>query len=365
MPIPKGVRGEYNLLYMKNLSFIAIVALLMLACSDKNEPKNPGDSTTISCNTTKKLVKKTGDEFSVNLKSETEWFAVVDKPWVKVTPESAEGNTVVRVEVAAGYRDKALVVFTNADNITSLTIYRDSIEGALFSEFSINKSDKIQFSQGNLQYKAITDKWCFAENQYDMIGSDNSNISSVYTGLIDLFGWGTANTPTLHSKDPEDYDKFDDWGTKSISNGGGKSENWRTLTKDEWTYLIESRSNADKLSGLGTVNGVNGIIILPDSWQYAEDSIFVAGADKGYKQNTYSLEEWRLMEYAGAVFMPAVGHRNDTDLYNVGTCGNYWSSTPSHMPEAYFLRFDESSIDPAHKYLRFRGRSVRLVRDMN
>ena len=55
--------------------------------------------------------------------------------------------------------------------------------------FTINANgDKIFFSQGNLQYQASTNTWRFAEHQYDLIGSDNSNISSTYSGWIDLFG---------------------------------------------------------------------------------------------------------------------------------------------------------------------------------
>ena len=48
------------------------------------------------------------------------------------------------------------------------------------------------FSQGNLQYQASTNTWKFADNQYDYVGSTNSNISSFYSGWIDLFGWGTS-----------------------------------------------------------------------------------------------------------------------------------------------------------------------------
>ena len=50
--------------------------------------------------------------------------------------------------------------------------------GAIMAAFSISDSKQIYFSQGNLQYQASTGTWRFAEHQYDMIGSDNSNISS-------------------------------------------------------------------------------------------------------------------------------------------------------------------------------------------
>ena len=56
--------------------------------------------------------------------------------------------------------------------------------GAIKAAFSVSADKQIYFSQGNLQYQASTGTWRFAEHQYDMIGSDNSNISSSYSGWI-------------------------------------------------------------------------------------------------------------------------------------------------------------------------------------
>ena len=57
-------------------------------------------------------------------------------------------------------------------------------EGAINSLFTINADgDQVYFSQGNLQYQASTNTWRFATNQYDYIGSDNSNISQTYSGF--------------------------------------------------------------------------------------------------------------------------------------------------------------------------------------
>ena len=65
--------------------------------------------------------------------------------------------------------------------------------GAIDGKFSINEDGgQVYFSQGNLQYQASSNTWKFAENQYDYVGSTNSNISSTYSGWIDLFGWGTS-----------------------------------------------------------------------------------------------------------------------------------------------------------------------------
>ena len=65
-------------------------------------------------------------------------------------------------------------------------------KGALKGLFSVSASKKVCFAQGNLQYQASTNTWRFAENQYDALTTENTNVSATYVGWIDLFGWGTS-----------------------------------------------------------------------------------------------------------------------------------------------------------------------------
>lgn len=81
-------------------------------------------------------------------------------------------------------------------------------DGVLSGKFSVSASQKVHFSQGNLQYKASTNTWRFAAEQYHCVGSNNANISPSYNGWIDLFGWGTGNNPTLLSTSESDYSTF-------------------------------------------------------------------------------------------------------------------------------------------------------------
>ena len=84
---------------------------------------------------------------------------------------------------------------------------------------------------------------------------------------IDLFGWSTntTNFGVSVSIDNDDYSGlFVDWGTNKIGNDAPNT--WRTLSKDEWVYLLNIRTNASSLYGIAQVNGVNGLIILPDNW---------------------------------------------------------------------------------------------------
>lgn len=231
-------------------------------------------------------------------------------------------------------------------------------DGALSGAFSVAAGTQIHFSKGNLQYQASTDTWRFAENQYDMIGNDNANISDSYSGWIDMFGWGTGNNPTNSSTDYNDYSTFVDWGINAISNGGNKANLWRTLTNDEWGYLFYDRPNASGKYGKAMVAGVNGIIVLPDDF----NGLGINTSRSAWDNNTFSAEDWAAYEADGAVFLPAAGYREGADVSGVGSVGNYWSSTPSSEPSAYNLLLDSNGINPQDAYYRYRGRSVRLVR---
>ena len=215
--------------------------------------------------------------------------------------------------------------------------------GALPGQFTVNAGGgKVYFSQGNLQYQASTGTWRFAPNQYDMIGSDNANISDSYTGWIDLFGWGTGDAPTKSSTNNSDYSTFTDWGTNAISNGGNTANMWSTLTVGEWGYLLEHHTK-----GWSTVNGVNGYVIRPDGVSTAVAS-------------SYTASEWAVEEAAGSVFLPAACSRGGTS-FNAGSWGDYWSSTPSNSDDAYYLYFHSGGQNPANSACRWGGRSVRLV----
>ena len=236
--------------------------------------------------------------------------------------------------------------------------------GALPGFFSVSDTKQVKFSQGNLQYQASTNTWRFAENQYDYVGNGNKNISSTYSGWIDLFGWGTGDNPTNASENYEDYPTFVDWGVNKISNGGNRDGMWRILTLDEWNYLFNGRDRANALWGEATINdGFKGLVILPDNWKDINAS-FVRGSGNGYDTNKFTFQEWSVMESYGAVFLPAAGARDGTSMSRVGTYGYCWSSTYSSNDNAYYVGFDSGNLNPSGNYHRYYGRSVRLVQDV-
>ncbi len=233
--------------------------------------------------------------------------------------------------------------------------------------FSVGPKNKIQFSSGNLQYNPAKMQWRFAEQQFDIIGEKNTNIAPKYDGWIDLFGWGTR-VPANYSLDVKQYYEFVEWGVYPI--GAEKPRTWRTLTYDEWVYLLEGRPNAAKLCGMAQVAGVNGLIILPDIWTTPATVIFKSGvcAESGEKyfakHQTFTEEQWKLMEEAGAVFLPAAGYRYEKDVLFVGAIGRYWSSVPSSENSAAAVFFYSMELTPHNYDNRCRGLSVRLVKDI-
>ena len=225
--------------------------------------------------------------------------------------------------------------------------------------FSVSETKQVYFASGNLQFHCKNKEWRFAPFQYDRVGYDNENISDDFDGYIDLFEWGTGSNPTF----TQTHTTFSDWGN-NIDNGNV----WRTLTDNEWAYLITDRENASEKYGVAEVAGVQGLILLPDDMVLPTGLAFNNGvaSEKGAefykKQNNYSADDWQKLESAGAVFLPDAGFRHGTSVGDVGCYGNYWSSSTSRLG-ARGLFFDSERIEVGNCLCDY-GRSVRLVRPL-
>ena len=236
--------------------------------------------------------------------------------------------------------------------------------------FSVAADKQVSFSQGNLQYVQSTDTWQFAKEQYEYIGAANIKEGKL-ADKIDLFGWSADNTTapfgvSTSTNDADYTGEFVDWGTKTIC--GEAPGTWRTLSADEWEYLLKKRKNASDLYGVAQVAGVNGMIILPDDWDEANGIVFKSGLHSS-QVNDYSVyqsftdAQWLAMENAGAVFLPALGYRDGTNVEKCNTSGYYWSNTTSDEKSAYRLYFYSYFLAPNDVHSKYRGRSVRLVHD--
>ena len=258
--------------------------------------------------------------------------------------------------------------------------------GAISGVFSVSATKQVLFSMGNLQYKALNQNWRFASNQYTIIGDANSNISSTYNNYIDLFGWGTsgyhhgafAYQPWSTDLDDASYYAYGDyiynlndqtgkadWGYNSISNGGNIENFWRTLTYDEWMYLIGTRPTSSGIRfAKATVCGVYGVILLPDNWNehiYHLERTNVNTAS--YSSNVIDSSDWRyILEANGAVFLPAAGSRVNNSVVQVGVIGNYWTATHDSVTVHCFLIGNNYAGFGSKE--RHKGFAVRLVHEL-
>lgn len=178
--------------------------------------------------------------------------------------------------------------------------------------FSISPRNEVVFSKGNVRLKS-SDKRKFTDNQWDkgdLIAFDE--IQSVVDSV------------------------------------------WFVLSSDEWKYLLTKRRTDSGIRyAKATVNGVFGLVLLPDDWK---TTIY------GIKDGTViSKSDWtNKLEANGAVFLPAAGYRFNNWEKSVGTDGYYWSSDPEDTP---YLRFNNAMLSTStnvfdQKY----GLSVRLVK---
>lgn len=146
----------------------------------------------------------------------------------------------------------------------------------------------------------------------------------------------------------------------------GRNE-YRTLTKDEWDYLLNTRtaSTVDGVSDArfakAKVNGVNGLVIFPDTFNGGGFTwANINNKTSNFTGNTITEAQWTNIEKAGAVFLPCCGQRNVTTVSNVGNIGNYRCADSSGTG-GKLLNFFSSNINLFSGSLNYFGYGVRLA----
>ncbi len=268
--------------------------------------------------------------------------------------------------------------------------------------FTINaEGNQVLFAQGNLQAVCTsadgdastqeTFTWRFAEHQWDYIGGNYSGGSLTPTGnnfidgsgsvsaagTVDLFSWvGESSALTgvaaygiclwgLGGNNPEDGLKSD-WGNLF-------GDDWHALSKDEWNYVFNTRSTTSGVRyAKATVNGVAGVILLPDDWSTSYYTLASTNtATAAFSANKINSTNWtNSLEAHGAVFLPAGGSRSFGSVWNQNTYGFYWSSSPvsaggeNDGNNASLLIFYAGDLQAQYTENRGYGFSVRLVKNV-
>ena len=244
--------------------------------------------------------------------------------------------------------------------------------GMINGLFSVSATKRVYFSKGNLQYDGTN--WKFAASQWEVLGANGTGASGTATNYpMDLFTWGNIDSPTYNGTTyytkNADLSGITDWGSRM---GSG----WYTLSKDEWLYLFGMESNNTDKSGharyrkyfRAKVNGVSGIVVLPDDLSGISDipAESSRGTASTFNGKTYTTDAWSAMESAGCVFLPAAGFRKEdgTTVSHIGLdTGFYWTSTAYDAGKAYTMGINSGNVDPANNFNRIFGFSVRLVID--
>ena len=278
-------------------------------------------------------------------------------------------------------------------------------EGELTGKFTVNASGKqVCFSQGNLRatYNGSAWSWAFATNQWDYIGNGSGNISIngngtvSENGTVDLFGWVGASSSWTDvamygiSKSTA-YNAENGYGTGATEalksdwgNVDGISSGWRTPTSAEWGYIFSTRTTGGTVGEtdqarytMATIRtdvsgGVNGVIIFPDGVNFAATEFTTLGTvnDPSKYATKCTSAQWSALAIKGAVFLPAAGYRYISEVNSAGSQdysqGYYWSSSPytSNVEHAYSMYFASDNLVPQTNRDRYRGFSVRLVKDV-
>ena len=312
--------------------------------------------------------------------------------YVAIRPTTSADITVTATDGTNNYT-KSLTGKTYAANNGYSVSWKMILAGA----FTVNGGGtQVHFAQGNLQatYNGSSWTWAFAANQWDYIGnaagntSINGNGTVSTNGTVDLFGWvGTSSSWTSAaqwgisaSKTIADYGNFADEALKSDwGNVPGIGTGWRTLTSAEWQYLFNTRTTGGTVFGTSsaryahaTINtdgtSVNGMILFPDGVDIASTDVTTAGTVNGTSAwaTTCTTAQWSALAAKGCVFLPAAGYREGTSVGTAGSVGYYWSSSPNtlDLSSAYRMYFNSGGLYPASYNFRYRGFSVRLVRQV-
>ena len=280
--------------------------------------------------------------------------------YVAIRPTTSADITVTATDGTNNYT-KSLTGKTYAAN----NGYSVSWKMILTDAFKINNGGtQVHFAQGNLRY--TSGAWSFFDNQWDYYTTYSAD-------SWDKFGWSTSattygmNTSTSSSTYSGD---FKDWGN-AVGSG------WRTLTSAEWTYVFSTRTTGGTVFGTSsaryahaTINtdgtSVNGMILFPDGVDIASTEVTTAGSINATSAwaTKCTTAQWSALAAKGCVFLPAAGYRYGTSVYNFGSYGYYWSSSPNGASYAYKVTFYSGVLNPADYDVREGGNSVRLVRQV-
>lgn len=321
--------------------------------------KKSADSSDLTSSITNLTLNDGTNSYNVNRS------AAAGPIYVAIRPTS-EADIFVTATTSTGYYIKSLAGKTYLASNGYPLSWKMGLPGA----FTIAQNTQVYFAPGNLQLVG-ENSWKFADNPWEFFGMSQSD------NHRDLFGWGSAANPN-EIRDGYQYYSWNEWGDNDHVQAG-IGTGWRTLSKDEWNYVLYSRTTGSSV--FGTANGrfakatirtdvgdgVKGLILFPDGVNIDSSEVTTAGTvNRGEEEWTTECTsaQWTALASKSCIFLPAAGYRYGTGVQYVGDRCSYCSSSEDSSSEqgfVYYLLCHASTVWVNSNY-RSRGDAVRLVR---
>lgn len=334
----------------KNVSFIKI----------KTEEKD----VVLNCPSSGVTVGTSGTDFYLALPAKTSYSKFV------IEATATDGGACQRIATQA--------ITVGRSQITTLNF---TVKKWLYL-VSVSPTDKVIFAPGNLycyiDLNIPTIGFAFEKSQTDYrqrtgYNGDSAVINGVKTttpaNTSGLFQWaGNGSTATQDETTKFTHGAFselnidlgelvgNDSDSVNFGDNYGDGKTWRSLTKDEWNYMVNVREIGGA-TGYGntcvwyTFGYTQGLLIFPDGYT-------------GQKTGFSDIPE-------NAIFLPDAGYGMPNKTIPNGQRGCYWTSTASSYKDvyghtAYGVHMGETSISLPiliNQIYRDHCYSMRLVSD--
>ena len=252
---------------------------------------------------------------------------------------------------------------------------------ALQGKFTVNpEGDQVRFSPLLLGANKEAKEYFFGGAVYGLQCSSWDTHDT-------YFAWGTGDDPGYTGI----KSSFKDWGDNPIEYAENEPYQWRTLSADEWQYILSGRDHAEYLCGMAKVTTqygeeYKGLMLFPDD-AYIDGALklpeglsfrdYKANNCFRYFQNEYTYEQWKKLEEVGAVFLQTVyfcmvnklgGDGNMPYNQDVQMNVLYWTKTPSsdsQKAKALCITIEDPKADKVLVDVRKDFQlAVRLVKDV-
>lgn len=273
-----------------------------------------------------------GGTDTIYVTSNQAWKVSENDEWLTLSPISGTGDAtiIVKAEANTSVESRAgTLTFSVGDKTYRVSVMQNADE----KEGEINGHAYVDLDLPSGLLWATMNVGATSPDDYgDYVAWGETKAKSNYTWDTYTWGNGFANTLTKYSDDSY-YGTMDNMTVLDPSDDAAAvnwGDVWRMPTDEEWTELRENCS-----------------------WTWTKLN-YREGYMVTSKANGYS------------IFLPAAGHRYETDVEMRGSSGNYWSSSlDKGFPiSARDVDFDESEVK-RYTYYRYYGLSVRPVWDKN